>query len=416
MQPAMDKEQILNQIFEDDPLGLLKVKARQSSTRTPDERLLASFQEINDFIEKNGREPEANPASVAEYQLHSRLNSLRADPEKVEMLKGSDVHEVLPALELSQANEPGAPYEKTAKTFHSLDDIMEDDSSGVLGGDDEDIFIFKHTPRQEDRASADFIAKRKPCKDFGNHEAAFKEVQQDLAQGKRKLIPFKQENLRPGDFYVSNGILLYLEHVDFEEEEIEYKSGKRVRKDGRTRTIFENGTESSMLYRSLYKAILANGMSVTQNFDRVNEGFVEQFSEISEKDEAAGYIYVLRSKSKDERIASIKNLYKIGYAKDVEERLKGAERQPTYLMAPVDYVAGWKCFNMNPQKLEQLIHNFFGHSCLNVDVFDENGKRYTPREWFIAPLEVIEQAIALIINGKITGYQYDAEHGAIVGR
>ena len=48
----MDKDQILDQIFNDDPLGLLTVKAKQSTARTPDERLLASFQEINDFIEK----------------------------------------------------------------------------------------------------------------------------------------------------------------------------------------------------------------------------------------------------------------------------------------------------------------------------------------------------------------------------
>ena len=202
-------------------------------------------------------------------------------------------------------------------------------------------------------------------------------------------------------------MLLYLEHVDFEEEEQEFSSGKRVRKDGRTRTIFENGTESRMLYRSLYKAILANGKSVTRNFEKVNEGFIERFNYITEEDEEAGYIYVLRSKSQDDRIMSIRDLFKIGYATNIEERIKNAEKQPTYLMAPVDYVAGWKCFNMNPQKFEQLIHNFLGNSCLDLDVYDEKGKRHFPREWFIAPIEIIEQAIEFIINGKIIKYKYD---------
>src|SRR5690606_22809393 len=132
----------------------------------------------------------------------------------------------------------------------------------------------------------------------------FQQVQADLASGKRKLITFKQENLRPGDFYVHNGVLLYLEHVDFEEEVQEYKSGERVRKDGRTKCIFENGTESNMLYRSLYKGLLANGRAVSQNFEKVNEKFIENFSAISETDEEAGYIYVLKSKSKDEKITS----------------------------------------------------------------------------------------------------------------
>tara|TARA_R110002096_G_scaffold342503_1_gene535501 strand:- start:133 stop:1371 length:1239 start_codon:yes stop_codon:yes gene_type:complete len=412
----MDKDQILDQIFNDDPLGLLTVKAKQSSARTPDERLLASFQEINDFIEKNGKEPEANPASVSEFQLYSRLKSLKTDSIKVEMLKGNDIHNVLPAIETDQVNERAPEYKRISKKVSSIEDILEDDSLDILGGDDADLFKFKHTPKDDERASAEFVARRKPCKDFDKYESTFKSVQQDLANGKRKLIPFKQENLRPGDYYVHNGVLLFLEHVDFEEGELEYKSGNRVRKDGRTRTIFENGTESKMLYRSLYKAILANGKSVTQNFEKVNEGFIEEFSSITDQDEEAGYIYVLKSKSKDERITSIRDLYKIGYATNIEERLKGAEKQPTYLMAPVDYVAGWKCFNMNPQKFEQLIHNFFGNSCLEVDVFDGNGKRYTPREWFIAPIEVIEQAIVLIINGKITKYKYDAENKTITER
>src|SRR5690606_12714322 len=113
---------------------------------------------------------------------------------------------------------------------------------------------------------------------------------------------------------------------------------------------------------------------------------------------------------------SIKNLFKIGYASNIEDRIRGAEKLPTYLMAPVDYVAGWKCYNMNTQKFEQLIHNFFGNSCLELDVFDEKGKRHSPREWFIAPIEVIEQAIELIINGKIMKYKYDAVNSTIIKR
>lgn len=410
----MDKERILNAIFDDDSMGLLDVSARSSSARTPDERLLASFLEINDFVDRIGEEPVANLKSVSEYQLYTRLKSLRNDPVKIEMLQESDIHDLLPKP--NQVNEPAQGYRKPDKKLDSIEDILGDDSLDILGDDDTELFDFKHTPKEDERASPDFVARRKPCKDFEKYEATFKSVQRDLVTGKRKLIPFKQKNLREGEFYVHNGILFYLEQIKITQKEQYKPDGSRIREDGRTRCIFENGTESRMLKRSVEKILYANGRVVTQNIEKVNEDFIERFSNITEEDEEAGYIYVLKSKSKDERITSIKDLFKIGYATNVEDRIKGAEKQPTYLMAPVDYIAGWKCYNMNPQKFEQLIHNFFGSSCLEVDVFDENGKRYIPREWFLAPLAVIEQAIELIINGKVVKYKYDAENRTIVER
>lgn len=412
----MDKDKILDDIFNNDPLGLLNFKPKNSNVRTADERLLASFQEINDFVDSNGKEPKANPSNISEFQLYSRLKNLKEDETKIGLLKEHDIHNLLPVLETNQVNEPQAEYNKP-KEINSIDDLLSDDSMDILGGDSEGLFDFKHTPKDYERANADFVARRKPCKDFDKYESTFIEVQKDLANGKRKLIEFKEDNLREGDFYVHNGVLMLLEKVNISQEEQSFASGKRKRKDGRTKCIFENGTESNMLYRSLAKILYVNGRVVTQNIDKVNEDFIEKFSNITNEDEEVGYIYVLKSKSKDERITSIQNLFKIGYSKtEVEERIKNAEKEPTYLMAPVSIQGAWKCFNMNPQKLEQLLHNFFGNSCLELDVFDEKGKRHTPREWFIAPMEVIEQAIELIINGKIVNYKFDAENMTIIGK
>jgi len=86
---------------------------------------------------------------------------------------------------------------------------------------------------------------------------------------------------------------------------------------------------------------------------------------------------------------------------------KNAINEPTYLMAPVRIVSIYETYNMNTQKFEQLIHKFFSKVCLNVDIFGYDGKRYTPREWFILPLEIIEQVIELIISGAIVNYRYD---------
>ena len=172
-----------------------------------------------------------------------------------------------------------------------------------------------------------------------------------------------------------------------------------------------------MLKRSVEKILYANGKVVTENTDKINENFIEKFSNITEEDEEAGFIYILQSKSDKPEIKEINNLYKIGFSKGaIEDRIKNANQEPTYLMADVKIIMAYKCFNMNTQKFEQLIHNFFGKSCLNLDVFDATGKRYIPREWFIVPLEIIEQAIKSIITGEIINYRYDDEKEEIILR
>jgi len=156
---------------------------------------------------------------------------------------------------------------------------------------------------------------------------------------------------------------------------------------------------------------------VSENADMTNEEFLEKFSNINDEDREAGFIYILKSKSDKQEIKEINNLFKIGFSKgSVEERVRNASQEPTYLMADVKIVMAFKCYNMNPHKLEQLVHGFFGNSCLNVDVTDLNGNRHTPREWFIAPLHVIEQAIHYIIAGAIVKYRYNDVTEEIVER
>jgi hypothetical protein len=227
--------------------------------------------------------------------------------------------------------------------------------------------------------------------------------------------------LKAGNYYVNNGILLYLKEVDYEDREWSRGEAEknRIRKfsDGRTMTIFENGTYSNLLFRSLSKVLTLNGKAVTQNSDDVAESIVKKSEGITADDKESGFIYVLESLSEDVRINSIKNLFKIGYSKNpVEQRIKNAEDEPTYLLAPVRVMGEWQCFNMKPQKLEQLLHNFFGASCLDIDITDRHGRRHRPQEWFIAPLEVVEEAIDLIMTGEVVNYRYDAHSLAIVKR
>lgn len=172
-----------------------------------------------------------------------------------------------------------------------------------------------------------------------------------------------------------------------------------------------------MLKRSIEKLLYSNGQSVTEIADKSIQDFTEKFNDITDEDKEAGFIYILKSKSEKQEIKEIQHLYKIGFSKtNVEDRIKNALQEPTYLMAEVRIVMAFKCYNMNPQKLEQLLHNFFGNSCLNIDVFDKDGHRHTPREWFIAPLSVIEQAVHHIISGEIVHYKFDALTEEIIER
>jgi hypothetical protein len=396
-----DKESILKEIFENDPFGLLKVNPKKSAARTSDERLAASFDEINDFVEKNKREPKPNIDDInGEYKLYSILQGLRENEGKMMALEPQDKYGLL-------------NIEK--KEINSIDDILGDDSLDILG-EDTDIFTFKHTPKDYERAKADFIGKRVKCKNFDKYEHLFNEVQDDLVLGKRKLVDFKEPNLREGNYYVHNGILFLLEKI-VRKTKVKYGDSGRERIDGRTRCIYENGTESNILLQSMVRNLHINGKAVTQNADKIIEEFPEAFNGTTNEDKEAGHIYVLKSQSEKEDISSIENLYKIGYSSTtVQERIKNAENEPTYLMAPVKIASSWRCYNLNAHKFEQLIQRFFGHSCLEIDVFDNKGKRHNPREWFIVPLEAIEQAIILIISGEIIDYRYDSESQSIVKR
>ncbi|CAN1570306.1 Bacteriophage T5, Orf172 DNA-binding [Spirosomataceae bacterium] len=393
----MDKKSILDEIFSNDPFGLLDIKPRASHSRNEDERLISSFEEINSFFEKEQREP-LESQNMQERTLFTRLASLRKNPTKILALKPYDRFGLLNLAE--------------PKEYNSIDDLLQDDSFGLLGDDTEGLFDLKHVSYSDERASADFVARRQPCKDFDQYEPLLQAVQKDISLGKRKLVNFNQDNLRVGAFYVHNGVLFYLKEINITQKEHYKPDGTRVREDGRTRCIFENGTESNMLKRSVEKILYANGKVVTENSDEVATGL---FNQITEQDQAFGYIYVLQSESTDPAIKDLKDLYKIGYSStEISDRLKNASKEPTYLMAEVKLVMSFKCYNMNPQKLEMLLHNFFGSACLNIDIFDDKGHRHTPREWFIAPLNIIEEAVELVLSNSITNFKYDRDKFLIV--
>jgi hypothetical protein len=273
--------------------------------RTADERLIASFQELNIFYETNKREPQLGDG-VQEHMLYSRLKSIREDAIKSESLKSYDTHGLL-------------NYVK--KEFNSLDDILGDDTFGLLDAEDNSLFEFKHVKSQKERDATDFVARRKPCKHFDKYEQKFKDVHAEIKSGKRQLVKFNEQNMQENTYYILNGMLVYLETI------YDIKKDKNSKLDGRIYCVFENGTESKMLYRSLGKGLYENGFAVTHNSDTDEKELVNNVNAITDEDEEAGYIYILNSKSTNAEIQSINNLYKIGYSEvDVAVRIKNAAK------------------------------------------------------------------------------------------
>ena len=374
----MDKKDLLK-LIEDDNLGILNIKPKQAGA-TNDERLLSSFQEINNFVKINGRKPRAG-GDLYENQLNYRLNSICEDNQKVRALSNFDEFNLLP---------------KEAKEINSLKDIFEDDDLGIFENDKDNIFNLKFVSKE--RAQIDYIARRKICKNFYEFEEKFIQCHREIKDGKRKLLSFHRDyDMEKGMFFVLKGMLVYLADVG---EKIKDEHGKW---DARLRAIFENGTESDLLLRSLGKELFKDGRRVSE----LSEKSLDNFYNVTKDDQETGYIYVVKSLTDKQEIKSINNLYKIGFSKiPVEERIKNAEFETSFLLAKVKILAIFKCYNVNPQKIELLLHKFFSESCLDLDIFDNEGNRHSPREWFIAPINIIEQAINLLLKGEIINYKY----------
>ncbi|MEZ4985969.1 MAG: GIY-YIG nuclease family protein [Saprospiraceae bacterium] len=394
----MDKKKkiSLDDIFNDDEFGLLDTTAKASNVKTADQRLVDSFEEINAFVDKNGREP--NASSMSEYSLLARLKNIRENEQQKISLKPYDRHNLLGEVEMPKT---------------SIDDILNDDEFGLLAIDgDLSIFKYKHISTEDEREKADFIAQRKSLEEeaFKPYEALFQKVHQEIKEGKRKLLPFTsiEKNLHAGNFYILDGVMLLLKSADLKEKLRGRLSGNRVHVDGRTLTIFENGTYSNMLYRSLGKQIQKSGKLITNTQEGTNNELYVNAGMLMEEDVKTGWVYVLKSKSTHPSISSIENLYKIGFSSTpIDERIKNAKNEATYLYADVAKVSSYACYNRHADKLEQLLHRFFAEACLNIDIEIISGKRITPREWFVVPFEEIERAIELILNDQIMNYQYD---------
>lgn len=395
----MDNEK-LRAVFDSDDLGLLDVEG--SSKKKPKVArsiAVSRFDEIVDFYEKNSRLPDSKSSSIMEKRLAIRLENMRHDETLKGLLHTYDVNGLL----------QGKAVEEGSIT--SIEDIFANDDMGLLGNDSEieALYNLQHIPVTE-RIEPEYIARRNVCKEFDEEfKGLFEKVANDINCHRRHLVDFRPDMLAAGRFYVLRGMLLYLAEDASLEIDFKFQTGNKTRRDGRTRCILANGTETPLLYRSLGKALQKEGFAVSDyEIDETAE-------EVNDRDVQNGFIYVLKSNSNNPQIQAIPNLYKIGFTSgDVYERIRNAANEPTYLMAEVTVVMTARCFNLNTHNLESGLHRFFGNSNASFIIEDADGRKHYPREWFIAPLDIIEKAINLVVQDRVNDYRYDPELKTIV--
>ncbi len=382
-------EKELEAIFNDPLLADVTVPRKRA---TSSDRLIAGFQEILAFHEANGRLPEDTPE---EASLFHKWTGLLKSEKKIERCRPFDDLGILPQPVLT-AEEPEAEYHRELTEEEQLEAILNDPLlADIEDGSDLGLFDVPEYMRQrlEARKEADYVGKRRPCEDFDKYTDGFKEIQQGLKSGKYKLVKFSEPNLKVGRYFVEQGIIGYL--AAFEQE----AKNNLNRVDGRTRVIYENGSEADIKFRTITKNLSVDGYSIMDCSEMSPEDFEECFT-LTDKDVESGTIYVLCSKSSRPEIAAIKDLYKIGFTvTSVESRIANAKNEPTYLCADVEVVATWKVYNVKSSTFEALIHKLFAPVQLQVTV---DGHR--PKEWFIVPFKVIEEAINAIISGKSIEY------------
>ena len=384
-------------------LGELGVEVEPATTggRTAKEqRIIAGFEEIERFVAEHGRLPEHGESRNIFERLYAvRLDRIRASAECRGVLTGLDSRGLL-----GPDTEPRDGRVEEAPTDEALLAAL-----GVPPEPADDVTKLVHVRPREEIKAAEEIAQRNPCKDFAEFKPRFEKIQQDLSSGMRQTLPYKDNaETKKGDLFILDGQKVIVAEMG------DSFVSDYGRPDRRLRVVYDNGTESDLLLRSLQRAL---------NKDKASRRITEPdlgplFSDAEEADDLpTGYIYVLRSKSENPFVAEHRSvIHKIGVTGgDVKSRIANAKKDPTYLLADVEIVATFKLANINRKRLEALLHRFFGKARLDLELKDRFGDQVEPREWFLVPLPVIEEAIQKLMQGTIESFRYDPVSARLVG-
>lgn len=281
---------------------------------------------------------------------------------------------------------------------------------GVEADAGREVTQLKHVRSRAEINAAEEVARRTPCEDFDEFRPVFEQVQSEIENGARLTTKYEENaEVARGDLFILDGQKVLIASLG------DRFVGDHGREDRRLRVIYDNGTESDLLMRSLQRALNKDPKS-----RRIRPPELETrplFSkEMAEEDAQAGFIYVLRSLSSHPFIAEQRDvIHKIGVTgRDVKRRISNAKKDPTFLLADVEIVESYKLANVNRTKLEAVLHNFLAPARIDLQLLDRFSEAVEPREWFLVPLPVIRRTVELLMSGEIEHCRYDLATAQIV--
>ena len=361
----------LDDIFSDELFEDLTKQEKKKKIEKLDPEII-KFQEIINFVKNENREPEKTNQWSEERALWARLQGFRDKKERSDKVKHID--------ELNLLNKQGDFLDElnltdNRESVSNIDEVLNDNQLLDNFSDLLDTSRYKKTVNALNKKSS-----RKRADNFNEYKELFKKVHEEIASGKRKILPFKKYDIEEGRFYIQNGVMLYI--VSISDEKFIGDNGKE---NARMHVVYENGTENKqLLLQSLASSLYSNerhGRMVTEIIDEnsLSESFGAEFT--------TGYIYVLKSLNTNPEI--------IGFTKNsIESRIVNAENEVTYLNAPVRIVLSVEVKNLNAQLLERTLH----HTFHDKQVIFQNSKYKEATEWYILPLEEIESRINEILS------------------
>ncbi len=416
----MAKKKTKIESFTDDDDALLaelgvETEVKEDQTYTAkQERIIAGFEDIQRFYREQERLPQHGEGRDIFERLYAvRLDRIRASAECLELLRPIDTDGIL----ADRVCEPTEEYE-----LNSDDELLE--ALGVAPSD-HDVTTMKHvrsaSERNADRNVPEEMAQRKPCQDFDEFRLDFEAVQADLETGRQSTELFKtsiRSQIRKGDWFIVDGQKALVAETG------EWFTPEHGERDRRLRVIFDNGTESDLLLRSLRRALNKdeNSRRIVPPQAEMEEDFSDIgplfSSEVEDGDCASGAIYVARSQSDNPFVQENREiLHKIGLTTgDPEKRVSNAKKETTYLFAGVELVAVYRLANINCKAFESLLHKFLARARIDLALADRFGGKVQPREWFLVPLPVVEEAVERIKDGSIGNYVFEVETASMKRR
>ena len=382
-----------------DELGIQHESEVQREYTPDQERILAGFEDIERFVEEHGRLPEHGEHNDIFERLYAvRLDRILSLPECFELLEPLDQQGI---LQKAKKNIPQDTQNLTDEEL--LQSLGVKDTPSPLTD-------LKHVKPRRERRSPEEVARRRPCENFAKYKVIFDRIQREIRQGDRKTVPFGGHvEVEIGQLFIVDGQKALVVGMD-EEFITEYD-----RKNCRLHVIYDNGTESRALLRSFQRALHEdkNSRRILDSDNEVPELFRDQ---PEDGDVETGYIYVARSLSEDSFIADKRDLiHKIGMTtRSPEDRIRGASKDPTFLLCAAQLVASYQLSNINPGKMEKLFHTFLNEARLDVNLADRFGQKVKPREWFLVSLETVQTIVELLRRGTLLQYHYDAREAQII--